>query len=298
MYLNYQHLFYFYRTAQKNSFSEAARSLRISQPALSIQIRQFEAYWGFPLFLRIKGRIPLTEEGRKLFEYAKAIFELGEEAEAFLTGSRLSLVPALRLGISAAVPKAVVKALLELLYQFHPDLRLTLKEDRLESMAEALTAHRLDLILHDAPYQTEEAAGVRNHLAATLPMAFFACRKLAAKHPALPGGLNDAPLILPTAPDQTYHAMQNYIQINRVRPRIVAEVESLELVRTLAAAGVGLGLLNVYAVENSPEAKKLAALQDRSRYKIQDTIYLISRERRNPHPLVDYAVKNFRIPVS
>lgn len=292
---NYQHLNYFYRTAQKNSFSEAARGLRISQPALSMQIKQFEEYWGFALFHRMKGRIALTEEGSRLFDYAKAIFDLGEEAEASLLGLGVSRVPSVKLGVSAAVPKAVVHALLEYFYQAQPGLSLILKQDRIEVMIEALNTHKLDLVVNDAPYQSEEKEGVRNHLAATIPMVFCASRRLAEKYKTMPEDLDGAPLIVPTAPDQTYHAMQNYIQMNKIKPRITAEIQDLELVKSLTTAGKGIGLLNLYSVMNSPERKSLVVLKDRSRYKIQDTIYLISRQKKSPHPIVDQALEKFRL---
>lgn len=292
---NYQHLNYFYRTAQKNSFSEAARSLHISQPALSMQIKQFEEHWGFPLFHRMKGRISLTEEGGRLFDYAKAIFDLGEEAEASLLGAGVPMAPSVRMGVSVAVPKAVAHALLEYFYQTHPGLHLVLKQDRIEVMIEALNAHKLDLVVNDAPYQSEEKEGVRNHLAATIPMVFCASRKIAGKYKTMPDDLNGAPLIVPTAPDQTYHAMQNYIQLNKIKPRIAAEVQDLELVKSLTVAGKGIGLLNLYAVMNSSERKDLVVLKDRSRYKIQDTIYLISRHKKIPNPLVDRVLEKFRL---
>lgn len=293
---NYQHLFYFYRTAQKDSFSEAARSLHISQPALSMQIKQFETYWGFPLFLRHKRQMALTDEGKTLFEYAQAIFDLGDEVEGALLGVRtMNRIGGVRIGVSAAVPKAIVNSLLSYLYGNYPDLHLVLRQDRIETMINALKTHELDLVVNDAAYHGELQEGIQNHLIATIPMVLCASKALARKFINMPDDLNDAPLILPTAPDQTYHAMQNYIHINKKKPRLVAEIQDLELCRHLVAAGKGIGLLNSYALKQSAEAKKIIILRDQSKYKIQDTIYVIMKQRKIPHPITEHVIAHFRL---
>ena len=68
-----RHLRYFVGVAEELSFSRAALTLHVSQPALSRQIRDLEAELGRPLFLRNQGRISLTEAGHRLLEPARQI---------------------------------------------------------------------------------------------------------------------------------------------------------------------------------------------------------------------------------
>ena len=292
---NFHHLYYFFIVAKERSFSKAAKLLFISQPALSAQIRQFESYWNFKLLNREKRQLTLTEEGVHLFNSAKAIFDLSQELADGMSKQKYRVGPKIQLGVSSAVPKIIAEKLIRFILEIDPRVHLVLQQDRIENMIEDLMVHKLDLVLNDFSYPSPLEEKIQNHLIATIPMVFCASKRLARKFPELPKDLHDAPLILPTAPDQTYHAVQNYIHAHKVRPRVVAEIQDLEMVRSLVAMGQGIGLLNSYAVSHSPENKDLVVLRDRSRHKILDTIYLINRERKIPHPLVTEILKRFKL---
>jgi len=292
---NYHHLYYFYVVAKERSFSKAAKVLRVSQPALSAQLRQLESYWGHQLFKRDPRNLTLTEEGLVIFNYAKAIFDLGQELADTVVNRKHTENLKIQLGASSAVPKAIVEALVQFIYHYKPTANLILRQDKIDNMIEDLMIHKLDLVINDFSYETPFEQGVQNHLVGTIPMVFCVSKDLAKKFKNIPRDLNEAPLILPTAPDQTYHAMQNYIHTNKIKPKIIAEIQDLELGRMLVAMGKGVGLLNSYAVLNCPERKNLAILKDRSRFKINDTIYLINRARKIPHPLITRIIENFRL---
>jgi len=293
---NFHHLYYFYIVAKEGSFTKAANILRVSQPALSAQLKQFQNYWDFQLFNRNGNQLRLTDHGDLIFGYAKAIFDLGQELNDRLVNPNKDSDLRIQLGVAVAVPKAVITSLFRYLYSAYPDINLVLKQDRVENMIEDLMRHHLDIVVNDGPYPSQMQDGVQNHLVGTIPMVFCVNKSLAHKFRNIPKDLNDARLIVPTAPDQTYQAIQNYIHMNKIKPKIIAEVENLELVRSLVVMGKGVGLLNLYNVMNSSDWKKLAVLKDKSKYKINDTIYLIKRQRKIPHPVVDQVVENFRLP--
>lgn len=292
---NYHHLYYFYIVAKEHSFSKAARTLHVSQPALSAQLRQLESYWNLKLFNRDVRNMPLTEEGNMIFNYAKAIFDLGQELADTVVNRKHTEDLRIQLGASSAVPKTIVETLVQFIYDMKPTANLILRQDKIDNMIEDLMVHKLDLIINDFSYETPFEQGVQNHLVGTIPMVFCVNKRLAGKFKNIPKDLNGAPLILPTAPDQTYHAMQNYIHTNKIKPKIIAEIQDLELGRRLVAIGKGIGLLNSYAVLNSVEKKDLVILKDKSKFKINDTIYLIKRQRKIPHPLIIRIIENFKL---
>lgn len=292
---NYHHLYYFYVVAKERSFSKAAGALRVSQPALSAQLKQLENYWDQQLFNRDPRNLTLTEEGLMVFNYAKAIFDLGQELSDTVVNRKHTEDLRIQLGASSAVPKAIIEALVQFIYQYKPAANLILRQDKIDNMIEDLTVHKLDLVINDFSYETSSEQGIQNHLVGTIPMVFCVNKDMAKRFEHIPKDLNGAPLILPTAPDQTYHAMQNYIHTNKIKPKIIAEIQDLELGRILVAMGKGVGLLNSYAVLNCPERKNLAILKDRSNFKINDTIYLINRARKVPHPFITRIIENFRL---
>lgn len=74
--MNIHGLRLFHQVAQTGSFTKAAELLRISQPAVSSQIKKFEYEIGIPLFKQQGRGVILTEFGEELAEKAKSFFHL------------------------------------------------------------------------------------------------------------------------------------------------------------------------------------------------------------------------------
>ena len=84
--LNYHHLYYFWRVAREGSLSRAAEQLRLSHSTLSTQIRSLEESLQGELFLRSGRALSLTVLGRDILQYADEIFRLGNELSETVTG--------------------------------------------------------------------------------------------------------------------------------------------------------------------------------------------------------------------
>jgi len=81
-----RHLRYFVAVAEELNFTRAAKRLRISQPPLSLQIRQLEKELGTPLFRRLTRGIELTDAGKLLLEQARSILKQVEDAAVGVRG--------------------------------------------------------------------------------------------------------------------------------------------------------------------------------------------------------------------
>src|SRR6187431_748149 len=110
---NFHHLYYFYTIAQAGSVSKAAKELRLSQPALSYQLKRLEDFLNVKLFER-KGRgLVLTEEGHSALSYAKQIFDAGKEfADGLRDRSEKGRVR-IQIGAMDSIPKTSVSELLK-----------------------------------------------------------------------------------------------------------------------------------------------------------------------------------------
>lgn len=110
--LNPRELQIFLAAAETENFSEAARRLNISQPAISMQIRSLEEKLEVPLFTRTGRQVSLTESGRVLIPMARDVIDHTirlEEAMASLQGD---VVGVLRLACSTAAGKYVIPRLM------------------------------------------------------------------------------------------------------------------------------------------------------------------------------------------
>lgn len=73
--MNLLHLQYFYVVAKEGGFTNAAKALRIQQPAISRMVSQLEEAVGFALFERVGRKVQLTSQGREVFEHARRVFD-------------------------------------------------------------------------------------------------------------------------------------------------------------------------------------------------------------------------------
>jgi LysR family hydrogen peroxide-inducible transcriptional activator len=149
--LTLKHLRYFEALAQHGHFGRAAEACAISQPALSVQVRELEAILGASLVERGARRIRLTELGMALAARARdilrAVDDLGELARA----SSGPLTGRLRLGVIPTVAPYLLPAIIKALAAAHPALDLRPREAVTRTLLDDLTAARLDAALVALP---------------------------------------------------------------------------------------------------------------------------------------------------
>lgn len=291
---NFHHLYYFYAIAKSGSVSQAAKELRLSQPALSCQLKNLEEYLQIKLFERKGRKLILTEEGHSALAYAKQIFDLGKEfADGLQDRSQKGRIR-IQIGILNSIPKTFANSLLKFIFSADPAAHVQLQEDTLERMAGQLKDHFLDLILADTPFQASAEEEIHNHLAAKIPIVFCAHPRVAARYKKIPLDLENAPLIFPTADSRLFHSVQEYLAAHRVTPRIVAEIQDIELAYLMAMDGLGIVPLNALMAANAPKDKLV--IMDRGRKSgLHESIYIITKRRRNPHPLAEKIIQKFRL---
>ena len=175
---NYHHLYYFYTVARMGGISKARGELRLAQPTLSSQIKQFENFLNVKLFEREGKKLVLTDEGRSILSYAAEIFDTGKELIAHLGDISPRGRPRIQIGVSNSVPKACSDALLKFIYRTEPRSHITVHEDNTEKMAAALQNHALDIVLTDVPYRPSADESIENHMVGKIPIVFCAIRPL------------------------------------------------------------------------------------------------------------------------
>ncbi len=294
---NYHHLYYFYTIAKIGSISKASETLHVGQPALSSQLKQFENYLNLKLFEREGRKITLTEGGRYVLSYATEIFDVGMELMDGLGDRSQKGRLKIQIGVSSFIPKTAVTALLNFLLKIEPEVYISVREDKTELLIENLRTHLLDLVLTDTPMQSIIQKEIENYLLAKIPVVFCACPAMARKYKRLPKDLDGAPVLLPTTQSQVYQAVQEYFITHKIKPKIVGEIQDIELVRRLVLSGAGVAPLNILTVTQAPSKEPLVILDKKSRYNIFDNIYLLTKKRKKKHPLIPRIIDQFKLPI-
>ena len=124
------HLYHvFYTVAQYQSFSEAAKALYISQPAVSKSIKSLESSLGTILFARRSKGISLTPEGELFYKHVKSALEALEEGEKLLLKLHSLNAGQINLGVSSTLGTHFLMPLLKAFMECYPDIKLQIIND-------------------------------------------------------------------------------------------------------------------------------------------------------------------------
>lgn len=294
--LNYHHLYYFYVIATSGSIAKACKTLLLSQPAVSTQLKQLEGALGSRLFDRKKQRLHLTETGRTVLDYAENIFEMGQELQNTLKDRPRAGRPRLRAGILSGTPRAFGHAMLECILGKFPTAHVTVREGGMDELAPELSGQRLDVLLSDSSVRGPERDALENRLVGKVPLVFAAAPALARRCRRFPRDLDGLPFILPSRPSHVHQQLLDLLAEWEVEPQVVAEVQDAELARHLALSGRGVAPLNSYTVSVSAPPRSLVVLKTTKPVALHESVYLVSRRGKWTNPMVEHLAREFRLP--
>jgi LysR family transcriptional activator of nhaA len=292
---NYHHLYYFYVIAKAGSISKACDTLLLAQSTLSAQIKIFEKSLGKYLFERHKQRLILTEEGRVVLNYAESIFEMGQEMRDTLNDKTQNNQISIQIGILNGTPRSFGHALLEHIFKSNLNAAATVKEGDLDSLLEKLRQHKLDIILTDVSIHGQDQQEFINHLVGKIPIVFAAAPHIAKNFKRIPVDFEGAPFIYPSLPSQIYRQVLDIVAEWKFKPRIIAEIQDVELARRLALTGHGVVALNAYTVSKSLPKNSLLPIRLPKPLGIYESVYLVERKRKFVNPIAEHLIKTFRL---
>jgi LysR family hydrogen peroxide-inducible transcriptional activator len=159
--LTLRQLGYLNALARHRHFGRAAEECGVSEPALSMQIRELERFLGIELIERRPGVAMLTGLGAEIARRAGCILSATTDlVDLAHHGSRV-LIGALRLGVIPTLAPYILPNLLPYLGCKHPDLSLDLVETQTSSLLMELTRGTLDVLLLALPIDKPEFATIR-----------------------------------------------------------------------------------------------------------------------------------------
>ena len=284
-FLNYHHLRYFWAAAREGSVTRASERLRISQPAVSAQIRGLENAIGERLFTRSGRTIALTETGRIVYRYAEDIFGLGTELLETLKGRPTGRPVRLVVGVADVLPKPIVRLLLEPALRLGEEVRIICREDRPaeEFMAE-LGLYRVDLVLADAPVGPGPVRAF-NHLLGECGTTFFGSAEFAGRcRRRFPRSLDGVPCLLPGPGAMLRRVLDQWFHAANIRPAIAGEFDDSALMSIFGQDGFGI-FPGPSVIEADIRRRYQVEVVGRVS-SVRQHFYAITVERRLKHPAV------------
>jgi DNA-binding transcriptional LysR family regulator len=239
--LNPDHLLAFVTVVEKASFTAAARTLNLSQPAVSQQVRDLEARCGAMLVDR-SGRTPkLTEAGSQMIGHARRILADQEEALTALRRLKTANSNRLRVGMSTTVMIHLAAPALRRFRAGNPKVALEVVLDTSPHLVELVRENDLDLAIVTLP-QDERGLKVtpclEEEIVAIVPKSFGDLPEI-----AVPSYLSELDLIAERRDSMLKSEIEQWFSAADVEPRYVMQLEHLEAIRGAVSAGLGAAVV-------------------------------------------------------
>lgn len=281
--LNYHHLRYFWAVAKQGNLTRAAEQLRVSQSALSNQIKQLEGQLGQALFLRQGRSLSLTEAGRIALGYAEKIFSSGNELVATLRDGLEKERQVLRIGAVATLSRNFQKGFVRPLLS-RTDVELVLQSGSLGELLTRLSAHTLDLVLSNRSVQTDAENAWRCQRVARQAVSLVGAPRGRGKPFRFPADMVDLPLILPSSASDIRTGFDLLCEQLGVRCAVLAEVDDMAMLRLLARAAQAAAVVPTVVVRDELREGRL---QEYCKLpNLYESFFAISVKRHYQHPLL------------
>jgi DNA-binding transcriptional LysR family regulator len=281
-----RHIEIFQAIRQTGTVSGAAQLLHVSQPAVSKVLQHAEQQLGFPLFLRVRGKLQATPEALELEREVDKVSESLQGVRRLAQNLRRAPGHSLRIGATPALALSLLPPAIHEWTTRYPDIACELSSAHSRELTQNLLMREVDvaltLQLPDHPGLKAEAlaSGV---LVALAPKGYWPEED--AGKPLSLIALAGAPLIGLSSADPLAARLDSYLEAVEPPPRVHIAVQTYSLARAMVESGAGLAVIDPFtALGASPSVTTIRPLAP----PLPITLYAVTRAAEPPpHTLND-----------
>lgn len=228
--------------AQCGSFSRASAELHLTQPAVSMQVKQLEESLGLPLFEHIGKRIYLTEAGREVLETSRAVHRELANLENVLADLRGMKGGSLTVSVASSASYLAAR-LIAAFRQTHPDVRVNLNAVNRETLLQQLAENSVDLVLMGQP---PEGHDLQSQPFLKNPLVVIASTNhaLAKAHNIPLERLAEEPFLGREPGSGTRNVVEKFFEANGLKLKVAMEMNKNEAIKQAVEAGLGVGVVS------------------------------------------------------
>jgi DNA-binding transcriptional LysR family regulator len=248
----------FEAVAQYGSISRAAQALHLTQPAVSMQIKQLEDQIGLALVDLVGRKLVITEAGHELRGHAARITAQMEDLAASMDQFRGLERGVLRLAVVSTV-NYFLPPLIGSFTKRHPGVRISLQVANRDAVMATLADNSADLAVTGQPPDSADVSA-QNFMDNPLVVIAAPSHPLAGKERVKLGDLADQTLVLREPGSGTRAAVERHFSRHRTAYRPGCELSSNEAIKQSVQAGLGLGVVPAQTLELELQTGRLAVL--------------------------------------
>lgn len=271
------------------SYTKASKELHLSQPAVSMQIKQLEENAGLPLFEQVGRKTYLTEAGQEMYHYCRTIAHQLEEADEVF--EQLKGLKSGRLEITVATTaNAFATRMLSKFNKVYEGSTVSLDVTNRERLLTQLGDNEKDIAIMGRP---PEDADLITEPFADNPLVVVAApdHALVGRQPIPLYMLQDQTFVVREQGSGTRTAMQRFFEEHNLSITSSMEMNENEAIKQAVQAGMGLGVVSIHTIELELETNRLVIL-DVEDFPIMRHWYLVHRKEKRLSPITQ-AFKDF-----
>lgn len=261
----------FESVARNLSFTRAAEELYLTQPTVSIQIKQLTDIVGLPLLEQMGKRIYLTDSGRELLKVCREIFEGLSRFEMLVSDMKGVKAGKLRLAVITTA-KYFVPRLLGLFCQRFPGIDVSLKVTNRERVLQRMADNQDDIYVLGTPPEDMDIE-VEPFLENPLVVLAPGNHPLAAEKNISLQRLVDEPFLIREPGSGIRLATEQFFAERRLKLKVRMELGSNEAIKQAVVGGLGVAVLSAHTLTLDHNSEELAIL-DVQGFPIQRHWYL------------------------
>jgi len=253
----------FHTVARLLSFTKAAESLHMTQPAVTFQVRQLEEYFNTRLFDRTHNRISLTDAGKRVYEYADDIFDLYAQMDNAVRDMTGEISGVLIIGASTTIAEYMLPSLLGDFKKKYPDVNVHLKVSNSDGVVSMVENNDIDLGVVESPVMNKNLVVERcrdDQLVAIVPPQHALSGHKKVRLPEL----LDHAYIAREEGSGTREVIEEYLASAGMKPadlHVAMELGSPEAIKGAVEANMGVSIVSEVTIHKELQLGTLVALE-------------------------------------
>ncbi|WP_256761524.1 LysR family transcriptional regulator [Cohnella sp. WQ 127256] len=252
MALNVHQLHIFYTVAERGSFSAAAQTLHMTQPAVTMQVQALEERFGTKLLNRTTKKLGLTEAGQRLLPQARKAVELMRDTDVMMIKYIEELKGRLQFAASLTIGEYVLPRMLGPFLKRFPDVSVDMKVMNTTEIIDAVAHQGLDFGIIEAPCDVP-GFDVEPVMDDELLLIVPADHPYATRENVTLEEVIREPMVLREKGSGTRQIMEEELLrhgVTEAQLHVISEFGSTGAIKSAVEAGLGLSLLSVWTIKH------------------------------------------------
>lgn len=282
----------FLKIVQVKSITKTAEAMHLTQPAVSIQLRNFQSQFYIPLIEIINKKVYVTDFGKEIAESAQKIMNEIVTIDNRLVKYKGELMGTLRIS-SVSTGKYVIPYLLAEFLKLNPNVELRLEVTNKSTVLDLLDQNQSDFSLLSVLPKPVSLQKIE-----LMPNMLYLVGSGSQSNqfgPINKGTLEKLPLIYREEGSATRMAMERFIEKNRISVQKKIQLTSNEAVKQAVIAGIGYSIMPLIGLKNELEKKQLQIIPIRG-LPIKTSWNLVWHKKKRLSPVaaafIEYIEKN------